>query len=162
MLCLVLPDAVETVRVLLQTGLVRYAVPGLEETVLEKVREAALRVGVEGVDGAAVGDALDLDLWVDGVKLVSQHVTVALGTKPSSRGSRENNLFSLSDPGVLYQVRYDGLHDVFPIEIPVVGLSAGIPGARVNITAAVGDVGWRENVSLQTIILPALLPSGLP
>ena len=84
MLCLVLPDAVETVRVLLQTGLVRYAVPGLEETVLEEVREAALRVGVEGVDGAAVGDALHLDLWVDGVKLVSQQVTVTLGTKPSS------------------------------------------------------------------------------
>ena len=157
-MCQVSPDAVETVGVLLQTGLVRDAVPGLEETVLEDVREAALGVGVEGVDGAAVGDALHLDLWVDGVKLVSQHVTVALRTKPSSRGSSENNLLSLSDPGVLYQVRYDGLHDVFPIEIPVVGLSAGIPGARVDITAAVRDVGWREDVSLQTIILPPSSP----
>ena len=155
---LVSPDAVETIRVLLEAGLVRYAVPGLEETVLEDVREAALGVGVEGVDGAGVGDALHLDLWVDGVKLVSQQVTVTLRAKPSSRGSIENNLLSLSDPGVLYQVRYDGLHDVFPIEIPVAGLCAGITGARVDITAAVRDVGWREDVSLQTIIILSLLP----
>ena len=155
---LVSPDAVETIRVLLEAGLVRYAVPGLEETVLKEVREAALGVGVEGVDGAGVGDALHLDLWVDGVKLVSQQVTVTLRAKPSSRGSIENNLLSLSDPGVLYQVRYDGLHDVFPIEIPVAGLCTGIPGARVDITAAVRDVGWREDVSLQTIIILSLLP----
>ena len=108
--------------------------PGLEETVLEDVREAALGVGVEGVDGAAVGDALHLDLGVDGVELVSQEVAVTLRAKPSGRGSRENNLLGLGDPGVLYQVRQDGLHNVFPIEIPVAGLSTGVPGAGVDIT----------------------------
>ena len=140
-MCQVSPDAVETVGVLLQTGLVRDAVPGLEETVLEEVREAALGVGVEGVDGAGVGDALHLDLGVDGVKLVSQEVAVTLRAKPASGGSVENNLLRLSDPGVLYQVRNDGLDDVFPIEVAVACLSTGVPGARVDITAAVRDVG---------------------
>ena len=115
--------------------------PGLEEAVLEEVGEAALGVSVEGVDGAAVGDALHLDLGVDGVKLVSQHVAVTLRAKPSSRGSREDDLLRLSDPGVLYQVRDDGLHDVFPMEISIASLSAGVSGTAVDIAAAVGDVG---------------------
>ena len=118
--------------------------PGLEETVLEEVREAALGVGVEGVDGAAVRDALHLDVRVDGVQLVGQHVTVTLRAEPSGRGSRENNLLGLGDPGVLYQVRQDGLHNVFPIEIPVAGLRTGVPGPGVDVTAAVGHVSWRE------------------
>ena len=115
--------------------------PRLEETVLEEMGVAALGVGVEGVDGAAVGDALHLDLRVDGVELVSQHVTVTLCTKPSGRGSRENNLLSLRDPGVLDQVRQDGLHNVLPMEIAVPSLRTGVPGPGVDITATVRDVG---------------------
>ena len=134
-------------------GLVGDPVPGLEEAEERQLGVAAQGVGVQGVDGAAVGDALHLDLGVDGVKLVSQEVAVTLRAKPASGGSVENNLLRLSDPGVLYQVRYDGLHDVFPIEVAVACLSTGVPGARVDITAAVRDVGCREDVN-RDIFLP--------
>ena len=71
-------DTVITVRVFLEAGLVRDAVPGLEEAVLEEVGEAARGVSVEGVDGATVGDALHLDVAVVAMELISQHVTVGL------------------------------------------------------------------------------------
>ena len=43
-------------------GLVRDAVPGLEEAEERQLGVAAQGVGVQGVDGAAVGDALHLVL----------------------------------------------------------------------------------------------------
>lgn len=50
------------------------------------------------------------------------------------------NLFRLLNPVVSNEVVNDGLDDVLAIEHSAVCLGAGVPGAGVEVGAAVGDV----------------------
>ena len=50
------------------------------------------------------------------------------------------DLLRLLDPVVGDEVVNDGSHDVLAIEHSAVGLTAGVPGAGVQVRAAVGDI----------------------
>ena len=57
---------------------VSHTSPGIEEAEHQLLRITVISVGVERIDGAAVGDALHLDGGVVGVESLCQEVTVGI------------------------------------------------------------------------------------
>ena len=62
----------------MHAGLVGDAVPYFKAGELQQVGVAELSVGVVGIEAATVGDALDVNVLVVFVKLLSKEVTVGL------------------------------------------------------------------------------------
>ena len=63
-----------------------------------------LGVGVVGIEAATVGDALDLDVFVVFVELLSKVVTVGLRTDSPGRPAHQDDLLRLRDPGVADEI----------------------------------------------------------
>ena len=123
------------------TALIDYSCPGYEGSKQENIWIAALSVGVQGVDRAAVGHTLHPDPGADTMKSLRHKVTISLRSYSSGRDTHQDNLLCLSDPGVLHQVFQNCLDNVFPMECQVISEHTGVPGACVAVTAAVGDIG---------------------
>ena len=63
-----------------------------------------LGVRVVGIEAATVGDALDLDVLVVFVELLSKVVTVGLRTDSPGRAAHQDDLLRLRDPGVADEI----------------------------------------------------------
>ena len=99
-----------------------------------------LGVGVVGIEAATVGDALDVNVLVVFVEFLSQVVTVGLGTDGPGGASHQDNLLGLGDVGVAQQVVQQPRHNVVAVEIEILSQLGGVPGARVYIAGAVGNI----------------------
>ena len=124
----------------MHAGLVGDAVPYFKAGELKQVGVAELSVGVVGIEAATVGDALDVNVLVVFVKLLSKEVTVGLCADGPGGSSHQDDLLGLRDLGVADQIIQQGRENVVAVEIEILSQLGGVPGSCVHITAAVGNV----------------------